>query len=386
MHTPWTDFREQMPVTQNWAYFDHAAVAPLCGPARSAISTWLVEASEQGDTCWPQWEQTAQQTRQTAAAMLGADAAEIAITPNTTAGLALVAEGFPWQSGDNVVTLENEFPSNLYPWMNLARQGVEARTVAVEQGRADVQRILDACDDRTRLISVSWVGYASGWRFTSADLRALVDGAHRRGALFLLDAIQGLGVFPLDVRQTGIDFLAADGHKWMLGPEGAGLFYLRREHLETLRPLGVGWNSVRQSHDFGRVELNLRETAERYEGGTRNMSGAIGLGASLQLLAGKGLTPQASPVAERVLELADDAHQRLTAAGAEMLSPHDGEHRSGILTFRLGDEDPAAQRRRCLDQGVVLSCRGGGLRISPHAYNNAADLDRLLAALQQPAS
>ena len=142
-------------------------------------------------------------------------------------------------------------------------------------GRLDLDRLAAACDDRTRIVSVSWVAYASGWRH---DLDRLAELVHRRGALLFLDAIQGLGVFPLDVRKTPVDFLAADGHKWLLGPEGAGIFFIRREHLDRLRPVGVGWNSVRGAHDFSRIELLFKDTAARYEGGSQNVAGLSALG------------------------------------------------------------------------------------------------------------
>src|SRR5262249_41607809 len=148
-------------------------------------------------------------------------------------------------------------------------------------GRVDLARLAEACDARTRIVSVSWVGYVSGWR---CDLDAVAELAHKRGALLMVDAIQGLGGFPLDVRATPIDFLAGDGHKWLLGPEGAGLFYLKREHLDLLRPIGVGWHSVEHASDYSRIELKLKPSAARYEGGTQNMVGFLGLAASLELL------------------------------------------------------------------------------------------------------
>jgi selenocysteine lyase/cysteine desulfurase len=304
---------------------------------------------------------------------------EIAIINNTTHGITLVAEGLPWRDGDNIVTLENEFPSNLYPWMNLASYGVEVRQLPVEEGRVDLDRIAAACDSRTRLITISWVGYALGWRL---DVAKLVQMAHDRDVLVFLDAIQGLGVFPLDVQATGVDFLAADGHKWMLGPEGAGIFYIRKEHLDRLRPIGVGWNSVVQGTDFSNIDLNLRPAAARYEGGSQNLVGMIGFAASLQTLIDFGLTPQSSPIAERVLEVTDYACQRLTAIGAQVASCRESEQRSGIVAFSPPAGDPAEVRRRCLANGVVLSHRGDWLRISPHAYCNEDDIDRLMAVLQ----
>jgi selenocysteine lyase/cysteine desulfurase len=209
-----------------------------------------------------------------------------------------------------------------------------------------------------------------------------VDRAHARGIHVFLDAIQGLGVFPLDVRQCGVDFLAADGHKWMLGPEGAGFCFIKREHLNLLRPLYLGWNSVVHAFDFGKSELNLRPAAARYEGGSQNMAGFLGLRASLELLLGLGLRPSQSPLAERIVELTGHAAERLESCGAHLLHRPPPEHRSGILIFQLPGKDPAAVRQRCLDAGIVLSVRGGGLRISPHAYNDEADVERLVEALR----
>lgn len=369
-----------MPITRQLAYLDHAATAPISGPASEAIAAWSQEAAEWGDTAWERWEQRANQVRRTVASLIGADEDEVALVPNTTAGISLVSEGFPWREGDNVVTLANEFPSNQYPWMNLASRGVQTRRVPVDAGPVDLDRIAAACDSRTRIISVSWVGYSLGWRL---DLEALVGLAHERGVLVFLDAIQGLGVFPLHVQRLGVDFLASDGHKWLLGPEGAGVCYVRREHLPLLRPLNVGWNSVVQAHDFSKIEFNLRPAAARYEGGSRNMVGYLALGASLDLLASLGLGPDQSALAERVLELTDQAAAQLEAIGAVVKSCRQPAHRSGILAFELPDQDAGEVRQRCLQAGVVLSVRAGNLRISPHAYNDASDLDRLVETLQR---
>ena len=371
-------FRAQMPVTAKWAYFDHAAVAPLPEPARAAIATWLKETAEEGAVPWQSWSQQVERTRLAAATFVGAEVEEIALVPNTTTGISLVAEGFPWREGDNVVTLANEFPSNLYPWLNLASRGVETRKVPVDDGRVDLNRLKEALDDRTRLVSLSWVGFASGWRI---DVAAAAELCHRLGCLFILDAIQGLGVFPLDVKQTGIDFFAADGHKWLLGPEGAGLLYVRREHLDLLRPLGLGWHSVASSGGFT-SEMNLRPTAARYEGGTQNMAGMIGLGASLALLADLGVGPSHSPVAEPVLSMTDYASEWLASIGAVLISPREGAHRSSIVTFQLPGRDSAEVRKALLAAGIVTSCRGGGVRISPHGYATREEIDRLIEVLR----
>lgn len=375
----WAQFRALMPITGKWAYFDNAAVAPLPAPSRDAIEKWAREAAQEGDTVCSKWLRQVEQTRQAAALLLGAAVSEIALVSSTTAGINLVAEGFPWKEGDNIVIPGNEFPSNAYPWMNLSSRGVQTRQVPIEGSAIDLNRVAEACDQRTRMIAVSWIGYATGWRI---DVSELVNLAHGLGVLVLLDAIQGLGVFPLNVRQTGVDFVAADGHKWMLGPEGAGLLYMRQEHLARLRPMGVGWNSVVHVHDYSRIELRLRDAASRYEGGSYNTAGLIGFGASLELLVSLGLTADESSLAARVLEISDLACGRLEEIGARIISRREEGHRSGIVAFDLPGRDLPGERKRCLQAGVALSCRGGYLRISPHAYNNEEDVNRLVETLK----
>ena len=371
-------FRDQMPIAQRLVYFDHAAVAPLPRPTQQAIETWLAEATQQGDVAWPRWAGRLEELRTAVAGLMGAEAAEIALVPNTTTGISLVAEGYPWCEGDNVVTLANEFPSNQYPWMNLASRGVETRRVPVDGGVVSLERLAAACDSRTRIVSVSWVGFASGWRI---DVPAVAEMCHRRGCLLFLDAIQGLGVFPLDVHSAGVDFLAADGHKWLLGPEGAGVLYIKREHLDLLRPLHCGWNSVLAGSDYTRIELDLKPTAARYEGGSQNMVGMLGLAASVDLLRGLGLSPRKSPIADQVLAITDYASERLQQVGATLVTPRDGEHRSGILTFQLPGHDPNHIRRSLQDAGIIVRCRAGGVRISPHGYATQEEVDRLIDEL-----
>ena len=371
----WAEFRRQMPVAQRWAYLDHAAVAPLPEPARAALIQWADEATREGDTAWPSWARQGEELRSLLASLLAASTDEVALTHNTTEGVNFVAEGFPWEPGDNLVTLADEFPTNQYPWMNLASRGVETRRVATVEGAVHLDQVAAAFDRRTRIVSVSWVGYSSGWR---NDLDRLADLAHAHGALLFVDAIQALGVVPLDVTRTPVDFLAADGHKWLLGPEGAGVFFVRREHLDRLRPLGLGWHSVVHDHDFARIELVVKPTAARYEGGSQNMAGAIALKASLELLARFG--PAA--LCKRIFDITDLACRRLEQLGARIRSDRSPEHKSGIVIFDLPGRDPIQLRGQCLAKGVVLSCRGGGLRISPHAYTDASDIDRLVETLE----
>ncbi|MEX2140918.1 MAG: aminotransferase class V-fold PLP-dependent enzyme [Pirellulales bacterium] len=373
---PWDTFRRQMPVVGRWAFFDHAADAPIPEPTRQAILRWADEAATEGGMAWPRWNRRLQEVREFAAQWVNASPEEIALIRSTTEGINLVAEGLDWRPGDNVVTLADEFPSNQYPWLNQVWRGIEVRRVPTDEGRVGLDRLAGACDSRTRVVSISWVGYVSGWR---NDLEQVAEIAHRHGAFFFLDAIQGLGAFPLDVAQTPVDFFSADGHKWMLGPEGAGLFYIRRELLDRLRPTGIGWNSVAHARDFTRIELEFRPSAERFEGGAPNSVGFIGLGASLELLAGYG----ADAIGARILAVTDYACEELRRIGAVLYSQRDDRERcSGIVTFELPGFDAREARRVCLERGVALSFRSSRLRISAHAYNNEEDVARLIEAIE----
>ena len=383
------ELRRQMPVVNKLAYFDHAAVAPLTAPAAAAIAEYARAAASEGDLPWPKWALAVERLRAVAAEFLGADQDEIALVNNTTQGIGLVAEGFPWRAGDNVVVPDNEFPSNSVPWSNLARRGVELRRVPIApSGVLELAQVARAIDARTRIVSISWVGFISGYLIDVGEVAELV---HSRGALFMLDAIQGLGAFKIDVRNSGVDFLAADGHKWMLGPEGAGIFYLRREHLELLQPLGLGWNSL-AGGSFDPNSQQLKATAARYEGGSTNMAGMLAFHESLRLLHQLQLGPaDHSPIARAVLSGTEQLAERLQQQDFRVHLPADPRRRSGILCISwpssagtssdFPESVALAARKHCITAGVVLSVRGGRLRASTHAYNNVDDIERLVDAL-----
>lgn len=372
----WDEFRSLMPICGRYVYFDHAAVAPLPGPTRQAIESWLLEATEDGDTRWPEWAQRLEAFRRDMAEFIGALPEEIALVRNTSHGISIVAEGFPWQAGDNVVIPAQEFPANQYPWLALESFGVEVRRVPPKHGVIDLKALEEACDARTRILSVSWVDYLSGFRIAPAELAAL---AHRYGAYFFLDAIQGLGVFPIDVHQVEIDFLAADGHKWLLGPEGAGVFYCRAPLWEMLRPTSIGWNSVEHPFEFDRIDPNWKKSAARFEGGSQNIIGFLGLHASLSLLRRYG--PAA--ISRRVLDLTNTICEVLRSLGAILLSRRDEGVASGIVTFSIPDLDVIRLREALLRRRIVLSVRQKALRVSPHAYNNEHDVAAFGEALRE---
>ena len=402
MQSPRQQLRQSMAVTSKYAYFDHAAVAPLPSPTAESIQEYAREAHLNGDAVWLDWAHRVEKTREAAARLIGATEEEIALVPNTTYGIQLVAQGFPWRAGDNLVVPANEFPSNLIPWRSLADRGVDVREVTIPpSGEIDLAHLQEHMDSRTRLIAISWVGYASGYRIPLDDVVAL---AHSKGCKVMLDAIQGLGAFPLDVKQTPVDFLAADGHKWLLGPEGAGLFYCKTEHLEFLTPVGLGWNSLSQGAFDGREHI-LKSSAGRYEGGTMNMPGQHGLGKSIDLLLSMGLNlPFAEPDAEQqdpgqslsacILENVRQIEEQLNRSGFKVHMPPDNplddqvnnSRRSGILGVTWSGTEHAPlvlfeARKQLLGQNIVTSVRGNRLRISAHAYNNSEDCERLVSVL-----
>lgn len=367
-----------MPITRVWAYLDHAAVGPLSSPAADAMRKYATEAELQGDTVWPSWNARIGSLRDSVADLLHADSDEICMIPNTSTGINLVAEGFPWQPGDNVVIPDGEFPSNLFPWQNQKNRGVELRIVPRRGTWIDPDDLFEHVDASTRIIALSWVGYASGFR---VDLENVVRRAHENGVLVFLDAIQGLGIFDLDLREINVDFLAADGHKWLLGPEGYGVAVIRKRHLDLIRCSNVGWNSVRNTYNYADPKLDLRNTAARFEPGSANMAGAAALGASIEMFTAVGQIHGPDAIAKRVLGLANELTQRLDEIGIATQLPDDSKHRSGIITFDVPGQDPAAVRQRAIDAGCVVSCRGGGIRASIHAYNNSSDLERFVHAV-----
>ena len=393
----WDQFRQQMPVAERWAYFDHAAVAPLSLPASRALVDWADEMASNGEANWSVLRRRVGKVRESVASLLNCSTDEIAFVPNTTSGLSIVAESFPWQPGDNIVLPANEFPSNALPWRNLINRDVEVRAVHCEALGCDEIRLMNATDEKTRIVAVSWVDFATGWRL---DLDQLADQCHQCGILLCVDGIQGAGVIPLDLQQSPVDFFVADGHKWLLGPEGAGILFIRANHLERLRPIGIGWNSLKsagnfdrspfgfddgvgdESSDFRIVEplppQSLKNSAARFEGGSQNVGGILALGASLELLLSCG-TPA---IWERLCDVMDRQLEVVTQCGGRALSSSDNRRRSGIIACEFPNHSPQDLRDRAMQYGVILSVRRGYVRLSPHVYTNASDFERLTDALK----
>ncbi|HWE38745.1 MAG TPA: aminotransferase class V-fold PLP-dependent enzyme [Isosphaeraceae bacterium] len=367
--------RAEFPVVERWAYFDHAAVAPLPRRSGDRLRAWAEDQARNGVVHWPDWEKKLEATRRDLARLIGAEVDEIAFVNSTTHGINIVAEGFPWREGDNVVTAAEEYPSNLFPWQNLAPRGVSLRRVPTRDDRIWVEDLAAAMDGRTRMLTISHVEFASGFR---NDLDALAELCQARGVAFFVDAIQGLGPFTIDVSKKPIDFLAADGHKWLLGPEGAGLLYVRRDWIDRLRATGVGWHSVVGSYNAIEPEFALKPNAQRWEGGSYTMPGLQAFGASVSLFLELG--PEA--VSRRILDRADAVREVARSAGWTVLGSDRPEDRSSIVPLHHTGTDPDAFVRHARTRGVALACRRGRVRVSPHLYNNDDDLARLADVLR----
>lgn len=371
----WQGLRTEFPVTHRWAFLDHAAVAPLSGPARQAMRDWADDIAENGLVHESRWLARIAEVRGLAGELLNCEPLDIAFIKNTSEGIGIVAEGFPWRAGDNVVIAAEEYPANQYPWLNLADRGVETRAVATRDRRIWIDDIRAAIDTHTRIVSFSHVEFASGFR---NDIDTIGQLCRERGIHFFVDAIQSLGVLPVDVQQAPVDFLAADGHKWLLGPEGAGIFYIRRDLVEKLHAVGVGWNSVVNSRDFSRIDFRLKPHAGRWESGSLNVAGITALGASLELLLKIGI----DIIAARALALTDYLCEKALSIGLEVYSPRDQPGCSSIVSLVPPGGDVRRLVRRCRDQGLVINQRAGRLRVSPHCYNSEEEVDRLMELLR----
>ena len=370
------EMRALFPIAARYAYLDHAAIAPLATPVRSTIEVFLARMTEEPFEL-AHWQRLLGQVRGRVAELLSVGPESIAFTKNTTTGLGLVAAGLDWEVGDNIVSVEREFPSNIYPWMGLKRKGVELRLHRPEQGRIDVKALVRLCDRRTRVLAISAVQFWSGFR---TDLGALGTALRGRDTLIVVDAIQAAGALHVDLSKTPVDFLAAGAQKWLLGPIGIGIIYLGPRMMDRMNPVTIGPESVVRDREYFEYDLTLKPDARRFEEAAPNYPGILGMGAAVNLLLRAG-PPM---VEETVLRLADRLREELPGRGYELVfKPGLPSERSGIVSFRHPRMVPAELHARLREAGVIIALRGDFLRASPHYYNSDEDLDRLLEALPQ---
>jgi selenocysteine lyase/cysteine desulfurase len=363
-------YRDQFPVAERLIYLNHAAVAPLSRRAAEAMKELADDACHFGSYHYDKWLDAYEGVRVATARMIGASPEEIAIVKNTSEGISTIALGIDWKAGDKIVAFREEFSANYFPWKRLEARGARVEWLSV----FDPLDRIDQAAEGARLLAISFVQYLSGFR---SDVETIGEICHRRGAIFLLDAIQGLGAYPLDVRKARIHALSADGHKWLLGPEGCGVLYVRRELQDSVQPAEFGWLNVARFADYSSRDMALRDSAARYECGTLNTIGCYGLRAAMELLLEIGV----ENVAAAVTALTDQFAEGAVRKGYEILAGRAAGSESGIVTVRKQGVDSRLLVRQLDDAGIVAAPRQGWVRVSPHFYVSPEEIARVLDLL-----
>jgi cysteine desulfurase / selenocysteine lyase len=357
--------------TENYTYLNHAAVGVLPRPTRDALHAFIgAHASGGVMGVWP-YESRMGQYRTRIARFIGAQPGTIAVLRNTGDGANAIAAGYSWQPGDEVILPDNEFPANAQPWLSLRKRGVRLHFIETARERLTPEVLRSHISGRTKLVTVSWVSFEDGYRH---DLAALAEIAHANGAFFVIDAIQGLGAFPLDVQACGVDALYCGGAKWMLALQGVSFLYVSPDLLHRLELAAPGWRSVADMWSFLDYDQPLAADATRFEGGTPNFVGALSLAESIDVLETAGT----ARIAAHVLALTDRLAEGLGAAGAELASIRGRTHSSGIVTFKVPGTDPVALGKALQRDGIVTTYRSNGIRVAPHGYNTFDEIDAVL--------
>jgi selenocysteine lyase/cysteine desulfurase len=369
--------RAAFPVCREKIFLAHAGVTALPRVVADAVMDYT-DACTRDDQEYEGVLRRINETRQLCADFIGAKAREIALLGPTSLGLSLVANGLPWQPGDEVVAYLDDYPANVYPWMELERRGVRLVPLQPERpGEITPEVVARALTPKTRLVALASAHFLTGWRI---DIDAIGRLAHEHGALFCLDAIQTLGAFP--TRVDHVDFLSADAHKWMLGPLAAGIVYVKEAHFERLRPTLLGAWNVRSPGFIAQETVTFENGARRYEPGVLNCAGIFGMRAALEMIGRIGLPA----VSARLLELKRTLGQGLEQRGFVLHGPGSGDHLHAITTCRHPGFDLEALFHRLKERGVVASFRqdrGGNrlLRFSPHFYNTPEELEKMFAVI-----
>jgi cysteine desulfurase / selenocysteine lyase len=366
----WERYADQFPVRERLVYMNHAAVAPLSKPAADAMKALAEDCLEFGSLHYDRWLAEYEGLRAAAAKLIGAQSSEIALVKNTSEGIATVAMGLDWKPGDRVVAFEEEFPANYFPWKRLEQRGVKVTWLSIRDG---LERIDEACRG-ARLLAISFVQFLGGYR---APLAAIGEICRRNSCIFLVDAIQGLGAFPLRAKDWGIHAAAADGHKWLLGPEGCGVLYIDESLQDRVEPVEFGWTNVARYADYASRDMALRSDAGRYECGTLNTIGCFGLRAAMEFLMEVGV----DQIAAAVQQLGDRLAFGLQAKGYELMEQRTAETGAGIVAFRKPGWEASDLVRKLRGAGIVVAPRVGWVRASPHFYISPEDIDKTLELL-----
>ncbi|MCX7712100.1 MAG: aminotransferase class V-fold PLP-dependent enzyme [Chthoniobacterales bacterium] len=372
--------RKIFPVVRSKIFFAHAGVSPLPAPVAEAMANYLKDASKQAQEFEGAWK-VVQYARHLAAEILTKKTEEVALLGPTSLGLSLFSNGLKWEKGDEVILYRDDYPANVYPWLELRAKGVIIKTVEPKiVGRILVDDVLQLCTEKTRLVALPSCHYLTGWRI---ETEKLAQELKKRDILFSLDAIQTLGAFPTNC--ADVDFVSADSHKWLLGPMSAGIVAVSQKNFGTCRPVLLGAWNVRCPDFLTQEEIEFETTARRYEPGALNIVGIWGLAAAIELLKRFGL----SKIEEQILKIRDALEEGLEKLGWEFLSPLRWEPlRSGIVTTRPKNHDTKSAYGRLLENGIVVSLRTDRkgqkwIRFSPHFYNTLEEVDRVLDLLSR---
>ncbi len=368
-------YRAGFPITERYAFLSHAAVSPLHQRVQAAVQSYLDHATREPFLAvFPQVMAQFAELKQRLARLINARSPdEIVLMPNTAAGINTAAVSLPLHPGDNVLVLDGDYPANIYPWQQLAYRGVLTKVVPQHQGGLDLDLLVRRIDHRTRVIALSSAMFATGFR---NDLAAVGRLCRERGIYFVVDAIQTLGAFPLDVQECHIDMLACGSQKWLLSTPGSGFLYVRHELIRDLVPGAyVGAASSVSGMNYLDYNLTLPETAERFTLGTPNVANNLALLAAVTLLQEVGIERITHQIATLVDALINDLQER----GYQLAASTKSEHRSGIVVALV--ENPAVVAQRLYEAGIVVTPRGAGVRIAPHFYNTLDEVLRVGEAL-----
>jgi selenocysteine lyase/cysteine desulfurase len=367
-----SEYRREFPISENSSFFNNAAISAPPTRVVEAVSALMAQFGTEGFVRYPEWMKTVEKTRALFAKLINAAPSEICFTANTSDALSLIAGGISWKPGDKVIVPVPDFPSNVYPWVNLERLGVEICFLQKTEGRFGVPEVEAILRPGTRLITVSSTDFTTGFR---CDLEELGAFCRQKDILLCVDAIQSLGAMPVDVEKCGVNFLACGGHKWLLSTMGIGALFISKESNDLLHPVRVGWHSVENEEDFYNLELKLKTDARRFEPGTLNLPGITALGTALEMLLEIGI----GRIFARISDLNDTIASGLEKRGLKVISSMEPGNRSGILSFV--PDNSARMFRHLLKQRVLAAQRGTAVRLSPHFYNDEIDIRRLFEAL-----
>jgi len=367
--------RDALALAPGLIYVNHAAVGVLPCATRDALHAMIDDHASRGVLgVWPR-EAALPAYRRRVGAFVGGRADEVALLRNTGDGATVIAQGLGLAAGDEIISGANEFGANVYPWLVLRERGVHVRLLDAPRERMTPDALRAAIGPATKLVSVSWVSFDDGYRH---DLSALAEVAHAAGAWFVVDAIQGLGAFPLDVASTGVDALYAGGAKWLMALQGVSFLWLREGLLDRLALALPGWRSVADIWNFLDYGQPPAPNASRFEGGTPNVIGALSLATSMDLLAAAGV----DRIGEHVVALTDRLCDGLAARGYVLDSDRSrAEVKSGIVRFHRDGLDPIALGKRLGQANICVTYRANGIRVSPHGYNTPDEIDAILEAL-----